>query len=333
MTEATKASVSWSVVDNGLDFLERAVGELSQSPPDNKYAALHLFSAIEVLVKARLIREHWTLACVKPDGATPVTFAAGDVATIDPMTGLKRLQSNLGLSISASQVNNVNAVRRLRNRAAHFAFVAADAIAVRTTLGRGLDFTLWFLGNHIRPGAPDDELEAIDEVTKEISGALTSIKGFVKERLNSLSADLAEAALLLVCPRCSQATLTMPEDGAPICLFCIWESLGEEGADEYVSSVLGYSQYVVGKEGGVWPVHDCPNCAATALVHGIEVIKDAAETHGDLHDPYLPPVFGCFACGYLGTRLDLDECSSCGTITDSGMAVCNECFAYVVSTD
>lgn len=169
------------------------------------------------------------------------------------MTGLKRLQSNVGLSISAAQVNNADAVRRLRNRAAHFACVGRRRHR-STNCSR--------TGPCLRPvvprepqgeGAPDDEPEAIDTVMGEISGALTSIKGFVKERLESLSADLGEAALLLVCPRCSQATLTMPENGAPTCLFCFWKSLGEEGADEYVSSVLGYSQYVVGKEGASGP--------------------------------------------------------------------------------
>ncbi|ONI67061.1 hypothetical protein BWI15_28195 [Kribbella sp. ALI-6-A] len=321
------------MVDNGLDFLERAVGELAESPPDNKYAALHLCSAIEVLIKARLIREHWTLACSKPDGATQASFAAGDVVTVDPMQGLKRLQSVVGLTISGQQTSNVDSVRRLRNRAAHFAFVHEDEIAVRTVLGRGLDFALWFLGNHIRPGAPGDEAEAIDQVMDDITGALTAIKGFVKERLESLAGDLEAAGVLLACPRCEQATLTMPEGEAPKCLFCFWASIGEGGADEYVSSVLSYSHYQVIKDGGTWPVHSCLNCGDRALVHGIEVLKDSGKALADLHDPYLPPVFGCFSCSYLGTRLDLDECGSCGEFTDSGMSVCSDCFEYAVSGD
>ncbi len=143
MSSSDSTDVSWAVVNNGLDFLERAVKELA-TPTESKYATIHLFSAIEVLIKARLIHEHWTLACAQADGATLAGLEAGDVVTVDAMKGLRRLQSNLGLTISKAQMANVDAVRRLRNRVAHFAVVNEDEVATRTEMARGLDFVVWF---------------------------------------------------------------------------------------------------------------------------------------------------------------------------------------------
>jgi hypothetical protein len=42
------------------------------SAQDLKYAVLHLQAAREVLLKVRLIREHWTLVFKNPDKATLV---------------------------------------------------------------------------------------------------------------------------------------------------------------------------------------------------------------------------------------------------------------------
>lgn len=111
------------VVLNGLDFLERAVADLGQTPPDVKDATIHLFSAIEVLMKARLIREHWTLVAVKSDGATRVKYDSGDLHTVDPMSAIKRLRDVLGIAVSVQHEKDVDAVRMLRNRIAHFAMV------------------------------------------------------------------------------------------------------------------------------------------------------------------------------------------------------------------
>ncbi len=122
-------------------------------------------------------------------------------------------------------------------------------------------------------------------------------------------------------------------EGPPHCLFCEWVSDGEAGVDAYVLSVLNISHYEIVKDGGVWPVHNCPECEVPAMVHGIEVVKDAFSGHSDIHDPYIEPEFVCFNCGYRGTRIELDQCGRCGGWTSSGMGFCDDCYAYAVVAD
>jgi hypothetical protein len=333
VTKGEASDISWAVVENGLDFLRHAVQEMADEPADNKYAAIHLFGAIEVLIKARLIREHWTLACVKADGATLVGLRNGDLPTVDGMQGLRRLEANAGLAISKQQTMNVDAVRRLRNRVAHFALVGIDPTAVKVELARGLDFVVWFLEKHILPGAPAAEADLIEEALTEISVVLGEIKAFVAERLATLKPELDAAEMLLQCPQCAQATLTMTDE-RPRCIFCWWcPDDPESAADEYVNGSLGLSSYVIGKDGGEWPIWECPECAMTAMVQGVEVLKDSGTLTTDPHDSYVPPNFLCFNCGFHCSYMDLDKCSYCGTWTTSFDGACPDCLSAMIASD
>lgn len=310
VTESGNSTVSWQVVDNGLDFLDRAVSEMAGPAPDHKYAALHLFCAIEVLIKARLMREHWTLVASKLEGATPAKLETGELLTVDPMAGLKRLQDIAGISVSQTHSNAVDAVRKLRNRVAHFAFVGADPLADAVTLSKGLDFAWWLLAHHIGPGAPDAEAKAIQESLEKLAQESGTIASLVKTRLAEIQGDLGSAELLLGCPRCSQGTLSVVEGDSPTCLFCHWTSSGSDSADQYVSDVLGVSSYEVYTHGGEWPVLQCPDCEVEALVHGAEPVNLSAG-----HE------FICFACGLLADHIE--TCGRCGVPCHG--SICDEC--------
>lgn len=322
------------VVENGLDYLRHGLEDLGEEPPAYKYAALHLFCAIEVLVKARLIREHWSLACERADNVSLASFEAGDVKTVDPTAGLNRLRKAVGLEIVQRHMDSVEALRKMRNRAAHLAFVGTDDVAARVGLGRGLDFAVWFLAEHIRPGAPDREVVLIEETLDEVRDALAGIEDFVKERLISIAQDLQNAAVLLCCPRCGQDALTPRSDQGPGCLFCLWDSDGEEGAEEYLAAVMGLSSHTVISDGGEWPIDYCPNCETHAFVGSVDIVKDASKDLANMHDPYVPPAYLCFACSYLATHLEIDRCSSCGrTMPAAELSVCFDCIAYKYGVD
>jgi hypothetical protein len=63
--------LDWQVVQNGLDFMENAVADMAAGDEARaKYVALHLFASIEVLIKARLAREHWSLTVANIGKAT-----------------------------------------------------------------------------------------------------------------------------------------------------------------------------------------------------------------------------------------------------------------------
>lgn len=63
------------ILENALDFIDRAIVEvrtrLGHGEDENKFAALCLGSGIELLVKARLAMEHWSLIFDDPAVAMP----------------------------------------------------------------------------------------------------------------------------------------------------------------------------------------------------------------------------------------------------------------------
>ncbi|MFK4272541.1 hypothetical protein [Streptomyces milbemycinicus] len=66
------ARLDFPPVRNGIDYLASVVehfdeNEWAVEPCDLKCAVLHLQAAAEVLLKARLLREHWSLAFQDPD--------------------------------------------------------------------------------------------------------------------------------------------------------------------------------------------------------------------------------------------------------------------------
>lgn len=297
----------------------------------DKYATIHLYSAIEVLIKARLMREHWTLACKKVDGVKPADFHNGLVETIGPIPGLERLQDVAGLSIEKKHIDDVKAIGRLRNRAIHFALIGEQPLAIKAVLGRGLDFLLWFLGAHFRPGAEPSEVAIIDNAIEEIAGELGSIKALVKQRLRSLASELTKAEAVVACPRCQQPGMALGADGQPAkCMFCLWSPSGEEAAQEYVSVVLGLSSYVVVKDGGEWPVYLCLECGAEALVFGVQAVTVTAAGTANVA---AEPSWACFECARLAGAGDLEWCTRCGAVMTAevdGLSVCSDCIEEIV---
>ena len=55
-------------LENGFDYMESAIQHLQGSPSkrDLKYRVLHLVAAIEVSLKMRLSKEHWSLIFEDP---------------------------------------------------------------------------------------------------------------------------------------------------------------------------------------------------------------------------------------------------------------------------
>lgn len=81
--------VSFPPVPNGVDYLVSVVELLSRdkgdpSPRDLKYAVLHLQAASEVLLKARLQIEHWTLVVKDAAKTRKIQYQAGDFESPHP---------------------------------------------------------------------------------------------------------------------------------------------------------------------------------------------------------------------------------------------------------
>jgi hypothetical protein len=336
------AGLSRDLTENGLAFLHRSVAEMSAQPATMRslsVAMVDLAAAVEVLMKARLVREHWTLICADPDKATATQMLAGTAKTVTPEQAIKRLENVAGVAMKAGgHADRVIEVATLRNRAIHFAMVGIAPAGLQSPLGHGLDFVLWFLGTQFRGQGDDDVQELVEESIERLTTEVGQLKALVAARLASIGDELGMAGLCVECPRCRQATLMLIDGDVSRCVFCLWKPVdGAECAAEYADAVLGTSQYQAIKDGGDWPVHLCTACGETSMVEGIEqLLPNPATMHrGEPPcDWKAPGYWGCFSCGTTADRTELDRCTRCDALTetgdDDGLPVCGECWADVL---
>ena len=88
-------------------------------------------------------------------------------------------------------------------------------------------------------------------------------------------------------------------------------------ANDYVENELGISKYRCVKDGGEFPVYECPECGAEQLVYDVEAGR-----------------FHCFSCDKNFTTDDLSFCPNCGRLMhNKGESVCDDCFEYALNKD
>lgn len=90
-----------------------------------------------------------------------------------------------------------------------------------------------------------------------------------------------------------------------------------DNAKDYVEQELGIDEYSCVKEGGEFPVYDCPECGHDQLVYDAESDK-----------------YHCFHCSQDFNGEDLIHCSGCHTITyKNEMELCPSCIEHKTSKD
>ena len=106
-----------SLVSNGIDFLSRSVTDLKKRP---KYSVINFCVGLEILLKARLIKEHWALVVTKPETAIIEQFRAGDFHSVSMEDAIRRLKNVAGERIGKDEEISFEQVRKHRNRLVHF---------------------------------------------------------------------------------------------------------------------------------------------------------------------------------------------------------------------
>lgn len=285
------------LTDHGLDFLRRAITAAVADNPDQRemtHVAINLAIGIEVLLKSRLLREHWTLISKHPGKATLKGTQSGNQETVGSSEAIERLLKIAAIDIPKKHTESVTAINRLRNRAVHFAPESIPIQQTKAYVGRGLSFAHWLLTKHFGNSTTEQSRALACQFLADTSDDLRRFEAFVTARMNELRAALDRADLRVECPHCHLDAFVVqgPVDvtNAPRCLFCgdVYRD-PELFADEYVEEVLNLSSYEVVKDGGEWPVLDCPACDVTSFVEAITQTYPAPAEE--------VRIGACFSCG------------------------------------
>ncbi|MFD7262678.1 hypothetical protein [Streptomyces sp. NPDC059874] len=180
---------------------------------DLKYAVLHLHAATEVLLKARLVREHWSLVFSDLRQATESKFREGDFASVTLDATMDRLRDIVGLDIGEANRTALIRLTRTRNALTHYGHTA-PAYAIETQITRVLGFLLDFIPTHLYdPRSPSQFGAEYMENMERIRERLGRIDSLVKDRMGDVNAALQGMAhRTVLCPHCRQYAVVIPQE-------------------------------------------------------------------------------------------------------------------------
>ena len=269
-----------NLLENGLDFLLSAAEALhrDEGPRSLKDVVLHLANGIELLVKARLAREHWSLIFSDINKASYEELAKADFKSVDYPTATKRLEQIAGIPIDKSVSAHINSLRKLRNQLTHFT-ATLDPAQAKSLVAKSMNFCIEF--------CEQQDMVSDDSESKfgEINMNLTVLQEFVDARMKSISKE-SNDALIWECPECWQEAL-MIDGGEVTCAFCRRESDPQELAER----------------NSEFPnVEDCPECGEESTFAFVLYTNEDGR-------------WVCFFCGQSGENYD--NCGRCDRMTNS----------------
>ncbi|WP_158711156.1 hypothetical protein [Streptomyces sp. NRRL S-1824] len=219
-----RPDVHYPVILNGLDYLQSAVGHLvgEPTPRDLKYAVLHLQAATEVILKARLEDEHFSLVFKDPGRASYANFVSGSFESCGTKDTINRLRAIAHVVIEDADLKAVEALAHARNALQHYG-LTASSYAVEAQAVRVLDFLLTFTREHLiaRYWAPPGEIDAVIEALDRVQEETPQIEALIKRRAERVRGILADCLDRTVrCPICREWTAIINRGKQVTCLCC-----------------------------------------------------------------------------------------------------------------
>ena len=303
-----------NLLENAFDYILDAVQQLQGKRPSKKrikYGIVHLWSGIELLLKKRLLEEHWSLIFRDINKADKKALETGEFTSVYFDDAIVRLNKICGVDLGQYK-DPLNKIREDRNRLEHFQITLSRSEAI-SNLVKAWGFILDFTSIHIKF---EDDPEAID-LFEKIKEKMIVHEKFINERLESITPEIKRLKseqypyTIIDCPLCFQDALIL-KGGTCECLFCNAKLDWELAMERWVILTEGYYRYY-DKDRLVDPlITECPECEFEALYR----FED-----GDAQPP--DPAAICFHCGIAIPYCYW--CSSAGESLDDDDRFCNEC--------
>jgi DNA-directed RNA polymerase subunit RPC12/RpoP len=194
--------------ENALDSLVHAVEHFlaDERETDLKYTVLHVFHAVELFLKARLVQTDQSLIFIDPKKI------GEDDKTIGFFDAKKRLLQ-VGVSLSDQDFDNLNELRKVRNRIEHYRITGSHD-EIEQYVGNAMDFLDIFLRKELRINLKDalDQLDGDGETYKTLSKAWFSYLrrmaeegGITQHRRDRESYDF------FICEECGEEAIAFPD--------------------------------------------------------------------------------------------------------------------------
>lgn len=338
-----------SLISNGFDFLEKSTRELEK---ESAFSVSHFATGIELLLKARLFSEHWSLVSINPHSTTWSQIKDGTLNSIQASDLASAITSLTGTPLS-KESELLKKIFAHRNQALHFVpsqnvgEIAAEQFRVWFHIHRHLTIT-WekvYSGFKARIAKVDEELRKhkkclevrFDELTKS-----SKFKG-PKHKGN-----------LIICPVCEfesgileDGTEPLTELQCPVCVTNI--EVANFGCDNWHSFADGFSGSLRCDCGEEHHASDLANLMDDQQPMSPKEQSIAGDTRyccGECLEMqtvvHTGVQYRCFSCGVTFDDSQLEHCEWCNEgwvgydCSETGWSGCEHCdgnAGHVMSKD
>lgn len=214
------------LTQNAVDLLLKAAEELAQSP---RYALVHLCAGLELLLKARLAHEHWSLVLEKPGTKAFGELEQGDFRSVAFRDALDRIEKISGTPWSARDRKLLLEVSEHRNRVVHFYHVGLDGGDERLRAEVAADqCRAWAVFRRLVEGPWQDALPLLASQLQTLHRTFARSRDYLLVRFEELGARLeafrATGKRIDTCTACELAALVVDEKPFQVehayCLVC-----------------------------------------------------------------------------------------------------------------
>lgn len=319
--------MKYTVLENGLDFVLNSINNLTIASEDTtdeyakkrliKYSLLHLSSGIELILKSRLLKEHWTYVFADMNKAKKELLVSGNFQSVDNDTLFTRLENLCSIKIKQNDVLTLKNLRNRRNRAEHFDF-NESILSVESSIHKSISILIKFLVvNYDVDDFSNDEGTLFAEI-KDAMRNLTKHYDDAKAIAQKILEQTGLSNHAVICPECQESFLL--RDINVKCYFCGFEDTGESAANNYINNIMGMDEYSTVKDGGEYPLYECHQCGENTFVLDSENGRAL-----------------CFSCDFDCDVNELEFCSSCGSLfyksDEESIGMCSNCIEYILSKD
>lgn len=319
------------VIENALDFIVRAASDLwcEQLSPEQqaKYSTIQLYEGIELLLKARLMQEHWSLVLRNIDDYRKESFERGDFVSVNYNIARDRLSALCGVDLDQEADRAFNRLRFLRNRFVHFSCNEPRA-SVLAVQWQAWHYALRLLEAGFLGTLNDKQQQQLDVARKQMMRSEEFLAARFEEVRLEIGGHKEKGGLVANCPTCGKRSFLVG-DGYPSCLVCgTFEIYPTGAADAYAAAGDPFWKHP--KHGVDDDVAWCEVCEQQAVVPvGDDLRKEVEAWSAEI--PREPgedwETYVCLGCG--GFTLDqwLNKCRSCGALyfVSSEERICPAC--------
>jgi hypothetical protein len=316
-----------SLIRNALDFLDQAIRDFDRAP---KYSVIHFCAAVEMLLKARLMREHWSLVVSKKENANLHKFIRGDFISVTLDESRSRLHDIVGQVISDEAFKSFSDLSKHRNKMIHFFNAGLEGNTKAKADIVAEQCRAWFYLHRLLQKNWRDHFKKYHAEIAKADVAMKAHRKYLGTKFEALKNELAAKAKAGCVPK--------------VCSACGYKAALPDDLDNHIKRL----ECLVCDHTEIQVTLDCPHCSEEIKIVGDgfamcpkcgesiepEQIADALTDHQEAHraikdgdDRY--DTANCGACeGYhtVVFRETFYFCAACFDISESveDCGWCNE---------